>query len=80
MDKLHTFYYFLDLGGTFAFALSGAIAARERGLDLFGICAIAFTVACGGGSAGRVNDVVLSFYFNGGCSDDNWFIPSCKTT
>lgn len=49
MDKLHTFYYFLDLGGTFAFALSGAIAARERGLDLFGICAIAFTVACGGG-------------------------------
>ena len=45
----HTFYYFLDLGGTFAFAISGATAAKERGLDLFGICAVAFTVACGGG-------------------------------
>lgn len=49
MDKLHTIYYFLDLAGTFAFAISGATAAKQRGLDLFGICAIAFTVACGGG-------------------------------
>src|SRR3954470_20112963 len=49
MDKLHTIYYFVDLAGTFAFAISGATAARQRGLDLFGICAIAFTVACGGG-------------------------------
>ncbi len=49
MEKLHTFYYFLDLAGTFAFAISGATAARARRLDLFGICAIAFTVACGGG-------------------------------
>lgn len=45
----HTFYYFLELGGTFAFAISGATAAKERGLDLFGICAVAFTVAFGGG-------------------------------
>lgn len=49
MEQLHTLYYFLDLAGTFAFAISGATAAKERGLDLFGICAIAFTVACGGG-------------------------------
>jgi hypothetical protein len=49
MVELHTFYYFLDLAGTFAFAISGATAARQRGLDLFGICAVAFTVACGGG-------------------------------
>jgi len=49
MDKLHSLYYFLDLAGTFAFAISGAAAAKERGLDLFGICAIAFIVACGGG-------------------------------
>lgn len=49
MDKLYTFYSFLDLAGTFAFAISGAAAAKQRGLDLFGICAIAFTVACGGG-------------------------------
>jgi uncharacterized membrane protein YeiH len=49
MEKLHFFYYFLDLAGTFAFAISGATAAKQRGLDLFGICAIAFVVACGGG-------------------------------
>ena len=49
MEKLHSFYYFLDLAGTFAFAISGATAAKQRGLDLFGICAIAFIVACGGG-------------------------------
>lgn len=39
----------LDLAGTFAFAISGAVAARDRGLDLFGIAFVAFTVACGGG-------------------------------
>jgi uncharacterized membrane protein YeiH len=49
MEKLQSFYYFLELAGTFAFAISGAVAARQRGLDLFGICALAFTVACGGG-------------------------------
>lgn len=49
MDQLHTLYYFLDLAGTFVFAISGATAAKQRGLDLFGICAIAFIVACGGG-------------------------------
>jgi uncharacterized membrane protein YeiH len=49
MEKLHSLYYFLDLAGTFAFAISGATAARQRQLDLFGICALAFTVACGGG-------------------------------
>jgi uncharacterized membrane protein YeiH len=49
MDKLQALYNFLDLAGTFVFAISGAAAAKQRGLDLFGICAISFTVACGGG-------------------------------
>ncbi len=49
MERLYALYNFLDLAGTFVFAISGATAARQRGLDLFGICAIAFTVACGGG-------------------------------
>jgi uncharacterized membrane protein YeiH len=39
----------LDLAGTFAFAISGAVAARQKKLDLFGIIAIAYMVACGGG-------------------------------
>ncbi|HJW18884.1 MAG TPA: trimeric intracellular cation channel family protein [Flavisolibacter sp.] len=49
MDKLHSLYFFLDLAGTFAFAISGATAARQRNLDLFGICTLAYVVACGGG-------------------------------
>lgn len=39
----------LELAGTFAFAISGAVAARDRGLDWFGVIVIAFAVACGGG-------------------------------
>lgn len=49
MFEIQTLYNLLDLAGTFAFAISGAVAARHRGLDLFGIFAVAFTVACGGG-------------------------------
>lgn len=49
MDNLYTLYYFLDIAGTFAFAVSGAMAARQKGLDLFGIASISFAVACGGG-------------------------------
>lgn len=39
----------LDLMGTFVFAISGALAARQRGLDIFGIGVIAFITSCGGG-------------------------------
>ena len=45
----HRLFTALDLAGTFAFAISGAVAARDRGLDWFGVPVIAFTVACGGG-------------------------------
>lgn len=45
----HRLFTILDLAGTFAFAISGAVAARNRGLDWFGIIVIAFAVACGGG-------------------------------
>lgn len=49
MINLHSLYTFIDLTGTFAFAISGAIAARDKGLDVFGVLVVAFTVACGGG-------------------------------
>lgn len=45
----HIAYEVLDLVGTFVFAISGAVAARQRRLDLFGILSVAFMVACGGG-------------------------------
>jgi uncharacterized membrane protein YeiH len=52
----HTAYKALDLAGTFAFAISGAVAARQRSLDLFGIVVVAFVVACGGG---MMRDVLI---------------------
>jgi uncharacterized membrane protein YeiH len=49
MKSPSTIYTFLDLLGTFVFALSGAVAGRQKQLDIFGIFSIAFSVACGGG-------------------------------
>jgi uncharacterized membrane protein YeiH len=63
----HTLYTLLDLVGTFAFAISGAVAARQRRLDLFGIASIAFMVACGGGI---VRDVCIGAIPPAGLS--NW--------
>lgn len=40
----------LDILGTIAFAISGALAAMKRRLDLFGIFIIAFVTAVGGGT------------------------------
>lgn len=60
------YFVFLDLVGTWAFASSGAIAARQRGFDLFGVAAIAYVVACGGGI---VRDLCLSAIPPAGLSD-----------
>src|SRR6476469_4325688 len=49
INTVNNIYTFLDLVGTFIFALSGAVAAKQKGLDIFGIFSIAFTAACGGG-------------------------------
>ena len=41
--------YVLDLIGTFAFAISGALVASDKKFDLFGVAIIAFVTAVGGG-------------------------------
>lgn len=46
----------LDLLGTTAFAISGALAAMNRRLDIFGIFIIAFVTAIGGGT---VRDMLI---------------------
>jgi uncharacterized membrane protein YeiH len=46
----------LDFFGVFVFALSGALAADRRGMDLFGFVVIALLPAVGGGT---VRDIVL---------------------
>lgn len=49
-------FFILDLLGTIAFAISGALAAMNRRLDLFGIFIIAFVTAIGGGT---VRDILI---------------------
>ncbi|RKP53473.1 trimeric intracellular cation channel family protein [Pararobbsia silviterrae] len=62
----HFAYSVLDLVGTFVFAISGAVAARQRRLDLFGILSVTFMVACGGGI---VRDVCIGAVPPVGLSD-----------
>jgi len=40
----------IDILGTFSFAVSGAFAAKENRLDLFGVLILAFVTAIGGGT------------------------------
>lgn len=51
-----SFFNILDLLGTSAFAISGALAAMNRRLDLFGIFIIAFVTAIGGGT---IRDILI---------------------
>jgi uncharacterized membrane protein YeiH len=48
--------YWIDLFGVFVFAISGALAADRRGMDLFGFVVIALLPAIGGGT---VRDIIL---------------------
>ncbi|MCX7860130.1 trimeric intracellular cation channel family protein [Chloroflexus sp.] len=48
--------YYLDLAGVAVFAASGVIAARDRGLDMFGLLVVAAVTAIGGGT---LRDVLL---------------------
>lgn len=49
--------YFLDFLGTFAFAVSGALVALDKKLDLFGVVIIAFVTAIGGG---MLRDILIN--------------------
>ncbi|MFD2561550.1 trimeric intracellular cation channel family protein [Aquimarina rubra] len=51
-----TLFDTLDILGTIAFAISGALSAMNRRLDLFGIFIIAFVTAIGGGT---LRDVLI---------------------
>jgi len=48
--------YLLDLFGIAVFAVTGALVAREKQLDLFGVVVIALVTAVGGGT---LRDVIL---------------------
>lgn len=60
MDSVNSMQQILDyiaVGGVFAFAISGALTAMEKKLDVFGVFIIAFATAVGGGS---LRDIIIA--------------------
>lgn len=49
--------YIFDLAGVFVFAISGALSAGRKGLDLLGVLVISVVTAIGGGT---LRDILLS--------------------
>lgn len=61
---------FLDLGGTFVFAISGAVAAVNRRLDIFGILVLSFVA----GNAGGVTRDLLIGAVPPAALTDRWYL------
>ncbi len=51
------FIFVLDILGTFAFAISGALVAMDKRFDAFGVVIIAFVTAVGGG---MLRDILIN--------------------
>ena len=62
--------YVLDILGTFAFAISGALVASDKKFDLFGVIIIAFVTAVGGG---MLRDVLIDAHPINWIGDLNYF-------
>ena len=44
---METFLFLFEMLGTIAFAASGAVLGVRKGLDVFGVCILGLTTACG---------------------------------
>ncbi len=51
-----SFVYILEMAGTAAFAVSGALAASRKNMDIFGFCVLALMPAVGGGT---IRDIII---------------------
>lgn len=71
--NIHALFTSLDLIGTFVFAISGAVAAHQKRLDLFGIVTLAYMTACGGGI---IRDVCIGALPPAGFSDWRYLVLS----
>ena len=56
MELTESIFYILEILGTVAFAVSGAMIAVERGLDLFGVLFLGVITAVGGGA---IRDIMM---------------------
>lgn len=67
---IETVVHGLDLGGTFVFAISGAVAAVNRRLDIFGILVLSFVA----GNAGGITRDVLIGAIPPAALSDGWYL------
>ncbi len=56
---MNIFLICAEIIGTIAFAVSGAVTAMRRDMDLFGVCILGITTAVGGGI---VRDIILGMF------------------
>lgn len=73
MITIGTFVHVLDLGGTFVFAISGALAAVNRRLDIFGILVLSFVA---GNFGGITRDVLIGAVPPAALSDSKYLLVS----
>jgi len=73
MITIGTFLHILDLGGTFVFAISGAVAAVNRRLDIFGILVLSFVA---GNFGGISRDVLIGAVPPAALSDGRYLLVS----
>jgi uncharacterized membrane protein YeiH len=73
MITIEAFVHLLDLGGTFVFAISGAIAAVNRRLDIFGILVLSFVA---GNFGGITRDLLIGAVPPAALSDTRYLLVS----
>ena len=73
MITVETFVHILDLGGTFVFAISGALAAVNRRLDIFGILVLSFVA---GNFGGITRDVLIGAVPPAALTDGRYLLVS----
>jgi uncharacterized membrane protein YeiH len=73
MITLDIFVRILDLAGTFVFAISGAVAAVNRRLDLFGILVLSFVA---GNVGGMTRDVLIGAVPPAALTDGQYLLVS----
>jgi uncharacterized membrane protein YeiH len=73
MISAEAIVYVLDLGGTFVFAISGAAAAVNRRLDIFGILVVSFVTGNFGGIA---RDLLIGAVPPAALSDGRYLVVS----
>ena len=60
---MQVFVFILEIIGTIAFAISGAVVGLQKNMDIFGVSILGLTTATGGGV---IRDLILGTFSAGG--------------